>query len=58
VGHQQGTQRKGEIIPCSWTHNRKGPSLVAYSQLTGLYRIDVYIFRVNIACNGSSVPTN
>src|SRR6218665_2841081 len=27
VGHQQGTQLKGEIIPCRWTHNRKGPSL-------------------------------
>src|SRR6218665_798680 len=27
VGHQHGTQLKGEIIPCRWTHNRKGPSL-------------------------------
>src|SRR6218665_1678874 len=27
VGHQQGTQLKGEIIPCRWSHNRKSPSL-------------------------------
>src|SRR6218665_940823 len=34
VGHQQGTQLKGEIIPCSWTHNRKGPLL--HNSQTGL----------------------
>src|SRR6218665_936842 len=33
VGHQQGTQLKGEIIPCRWTHNRKGLSL--YNSQTG-----------------------
>src|SRR6218665_92691 len=27
AGHQQGTQLYGDIIPCWWAHNRKGPSL-------------------------------
>src|SRR6218665_4036533 len=27
VGHQKGPQLKGKIIPCIWTHNRKGSSL-------------------------------
>ena len=40
VGHQQGMQLKGEIIPCWRTHNRNGP-LLHNSFMTGEIHLGV-----------------